>query len=223
MTKVIVKMEGTVVNIDRGAAAECLKQVDDLASKLAATEGSLEHGYAKLGYLLFLVHRNEYWRAEHESFGNYILHVGEAYNRKRTQLYHYFSTVRELVPYVSEEQLNTMGISKAAALKKGLKTLGSFPPETINRACDQKVTVQDLRGILGFAANPQPEEGETWLDQEGFYVTVDERKVIEAADLAALRADPPVQSDVPSWVRRKEARLRQAMEFLAVHSGQEAT
>jgi hypothetical protein len=147
-----------------------------------------------------------------------MLSLADKYNKGRTQLYQYVATVRELSPYVTELQMNEMGIAKAMALKVSVKRNG-FPPteEVLAQALDQKVTTKDLRTILCVADGVVDEKG-VWMEREGFYVTEEERLVIQSADEAALRVDPAVPVDAPEWVKRKEIALRQGMEFLGAHS-----
>ena len=211
----IVLYDDKMVQVEAKAAAN---EVDRLIAALLTAEAQLEIDYAKLGYLLVDVHKNLYWKyIGFGSFGEYIKSLSEKYRKGRTQLYHYFSTVRELSPYVTEEQLNSMGIAKAAELKKSVKRTG-FPPsqEVIEQATNAEITCSNLRKILFETDNVVDEKG-NWLDQEGFYVTDEEKLVITSADELALRIDPPVQPEVPDWVKRKESRLRQAMEFLGAH------
>lgn len=196
-----------------------LAKVDKLISELLTAEGLLEHGYAKLGYLLTEVSEHRYWEAAGlESFGEYIKSLSEKYNRGRTQLYHYFSTVKELKPYLTEDQLNEMGIAKANEIRKSVKQTG-FPPkeEIISEAVKPGVTTATVRKLLFEATNRPADEKGTWMDFEGFYVTEDERLVIRSAFEAAWRTDPIVSKSVPDWTRRKEAVLRMAMEYLAEH------
>jgi len=217
-------MSEAIIKVTDGPGSEleaniALKAVQTLIENLLQAEGLLEHGYAKLGYLLTEVSEHRYWLAAgFESFGEYIKSLSEKYNRGRTQLYHYFSTVKELKPYLKEAQLNEMGIAKANEIRKSVKQTG-FPPkdEIIEQALKPEVTTAIVRKLLFESTNRPPDEKGTWMDFEGFYVTPDERLVINSAFEAAWRTDPVVQKDVPAWVRRKEAILRMAMEFLAEH------
>lgn len=208
--------DSTMARLEATTAAT---KVDVLITQLLTAESQLDNDYVKLGHLLFEVQKNLYWKyVGHSSFGEYMLSLADKYNKGRTQLYQYVATVRELSPYINETQMNEMGIAKAMALKVSVKRNG-FPPteEIISQALDPKVTTKDLRTILCVADGVVDEKG-TWMDREGFYVTEEERLVIQSADAAALKTDPAVQQDAPDWIKRKEIALRQAMEFLSVHS-----
>lgn len=218
-------MAESIVRVDRDltvlAAKKAAADIDVLISQLLAGEATLDHGYAKLGHMLIEMQDNKYWtHLGHESFGEYINALHTKFNKGRTQLYHYASTVRGLQSFVTQEQLTEMGIAKASELAKSAKRNGGLPPaqEIIDQATNSDVTAATLRKMLFEADNTGESPKGTWLDQEGFYVESDERLVIQSADEAALRTDPMVPNDAPDWVRRKEARLRQAMEYLSTHS-----
>lgn len=215
----IVKVENNLVELHAKSTAA---KVDLLITELLTAEARLENDYAKLGHLLVDVHKNLYWKyIGFHSFGEYMKELSEKYRKGRTQLYHYFSTVRELSPYITEVQLNEMGIAKAAELKKSVKRSGFPPtPDVIEQAMSHEVTTSNLRRILFESDNAVDDRG-LWMDQEGFYVTEDEKTVIMSADELALRIDPAVSPDVPDWVRRKEIRLRQAMEFLGAYGSKQ--
>src|SRR5579885_555742 len=111
-------MNETTEIISVAEAQNVLTEVNSLIDKLAKAEAGLEKGYARLGFLLTEVSEKGYWRGDYESFGAYMQALSERYGRGRTQLYAYFSTVRELKPYVDEKQLNDMGIAKAGEIKR---------------------------------------------------------------------------------------------------------
>lgn len=198
-------------------AIEFLGQVNTLLDKLVVAEAGLESGYARLGYLLSEVSEKGYWRASYESFGDYIAELGGRFSYKRTQLYNFMSTVKELRPYLTEDQLNGMGIAKAGELAKSVRQSG-FPPnaETLAKVSDPKVSVKEVRKLLFEDSLPAPED-KSWYDFQGFHVTVDERKVIDAAFNAAWRTDPVVAQSLHESIRRKEAILRLSMEYLSTY------
>lgn len=212
MSEIIFK--GDITEIEAATAA---KDVDDCISRILDNESRLDNDYVELGNLLLEVHNKKLWEyLNYSSFGQYLKNLTEKYHRGRSQLYHYFTTVRDLQPFIDKKPLVQMGIAKAAEIRKSIKRTG-FPPtaDIIEKAISKEVTAAELRKIL--FEDEYPKEKGTWFDQEGFYVTPDERLVIQAADELAIRIDPAVEGDAPDWVKRKEARLRQAMEFLATH------
>jgi len=196
------------------------EQIDSLINRLLSKEGELDHGYAKLGLLLVEVSEQELWReAGFKSFDTYLSTLIEKYHKGRTQMYCYFTSVREMKPYLTEGQMNDMGISKLSELKKATLKLG-FPPnnEVIEIAVDPKKTVSDVRKAI--AQNHQltvEEQQGTWFDLGGFFVTPEEKLVIREAFEAAWRCDPVIQKSVKNEIRTKEGLIRMAMEFLSTH------
>jgi len=192
------------------------EQIDSLINKLLSAEKGLERGYAKFGLLLTEVSERELWReAEFKSFDKYLETLQEKYHRGRTMLWSYFSAVREMKPYLSEEQMDKMGISKLGVLKKATKQLG-FPPnqEVIDTALDPEKTVSDVRKSV--AQNhklAETEQDGIWFELPGFFVTPDEKLVIESAFENSWRTDPVVQKSVKESVRAKEGLLRMSMEY----------
>lgn len=196
------------------------EQIDSLINRLLTKESDLDHGYAKLGLLLVEVSEQELWReAGFKSFDTYLTTVIEKYHKGRTQMYAIFTSVREMRPYLTEGQMNDMGITKLNQLKKATAKLG-FPPNNavMEVALDPKSTVADVRKAV--AQNHQFTEEEakgTWFDLGGFFVTDDERLVLKSAFSAAWATDPVVQKSVKNEIRTKEGLLRMAMEYLATH------
>lgn len=215
MSEEIIKTE-----ILQGEIVPVLEQIDTLIQRLLAAESNLDHGYAKLGMLLTDVSEQELWREDFQSFDQYLSSLTEKYHRGRTSLYQYFSAVREMRPYLSEEQMNVMGISKLSVLKKATRELG-FPPNTavMETALDPQTTVSDVRKAVAQNHKLTPEEQEgTWYDLGGFFASAEERLVIRSAFEASWRTDPVVQKTVKESVRLKEGLLRLSMEYLATHS-----
>jgi hypothetical protein len=201
-------------------ALESAVLVDNMIQGLLTEESKIDSGYAKLGFLLMEVNTKKYWKTlDFKNFGEYMHSLSAKYNKGRSQLYQYFSTVRELSLYITEEQLILMGIAKAAKIAKYVKKSG-FPPseDIISKAIDSKVTGQELNKILFDETIPGDKPDGTWFPQEGFYANESERIVIRSADELALKIEPAVLPDTPDWVKRKEARLRQAMEFINTYS-----
>jgi hypothetical protein len=123
-------------------------------------------------------------------------------------------------PYLTEGQMNEIGISKLNVLKKATKQLG-FPPnnEVIQTALDPKTTVSDVRKQIAQEHRLTEEEQQgAWFDLGGFFVTQEEKLVLNEALQAAWRTDPVIQSTIKPEIRTKEALLRWAMEYLSTHA-----
>jgi hypothetical protein len=196
-----------------------IQEVETMIQDLLAAEHKLEHGYATLGSLLAEVQSNKYWQAlGYPSFGKYIAHLSETYNKGRSQLYHYFGTVKELAPFIAKEELNEMGISKAAELKPFARA-GTLTPEIIEQAKNPKTTVKDLRKILFDSDQPEgtptTPKGE-WLDLEAaFYVTADEKSEILDALKAAANTDPIEPVGSKPWQKMKNIIIKMSREYLS--------
>ena len=199
-------------------AAEKLQEVETLVKTLAAAEGQLEVGYAKLAFLLRDVSENRYWDGTYKSFGEFLQHLSDRYNLGKSQLYNYLSTARDLGDGVTEEQLNQMGISKALVLREAKNATGMIPPSALEAALDPKITVKDIKKLLYDAGTiVKPEDG-TWCDLDfSCYCTDEERAEINDARKAAMRTDPPVSEALPEHMQRKEVLLRLSREFLAAY------
>lgn len=207
----------------QGEISSVFDQINVLIQKLLLAESNLDHGYAKLGLLLTEVSEQELWRgAGYKSFDKYLVELSETYHRGRTQIYAYFSSVREMKPYLTEEQMNIMGISKLNVLKGATKKLG-FPPnnDVISVALDPKATVSEVRKAIAQTHSLTEEETQgTWFDLGGFFVTPEERLVLREGFEAAWRTDPVIQKTVKEQIRTKEGLLRMCMEFLSTHGEQ---
>src|ERR1700719_186747 len=189
-------------------------QINVLIQKLLIAESNLDHGYAKLGLLLTEVSEQDLWRENYKSFDAYVKELAETYHRGRTQIYAYFSSVREMKPYLTEEQMNIMGISKLNVLKGATKKLG-FPPnsDVISVALDEKSTVSEVRKAIAQTHSLTEEESQgTWYDLGGFFVTPEERLVLREAFEAAWRTDPVIQTNIKESIRVKEGLLRLCMD-----------
>jgi len=220
MNEAIQVLHSQSEQIVQGEVVTVFEQINVLIKKLLTAEASLDHGYAKLGMLLTEVSEQELWReAGYGSFDKYLLELSETYHRGRTQLYAYFSSVREMKPYLTEDQMNVMGISKLNVLKGATKKLG-FPPNSsvIDVALDPKATVSEVRKAIAQTHSLTEEESQgTWFDLGGFFVTPEERLVIKEGFEATWRTDPVIQKSVKEQIRLKEGLLRLCMEYLSTH------
>lgn len=201
--------------IDLAVAQEKLAEVEQLSAKLAAAEGQLETGYAKLAFLLKEVSENRYWRGAYKNFGEFLNNLQEKFQLGKSQLYNYLSTAKEL-QQLGEGDLNTMGISKALVLRDVRATSGHDVPESlVKQALDPKVTVKDLKKMLYDAGTlTKPEEG-TWrdFDLSGYY-TDEEWETVKSVLEIAKKVDPPIDERKTEHTQRKEIFLRMAMEFI---------
>lgn len=196
-----------------------LAEVETLVAKLAAAEGQLEVGYAKLAYLLDDVAQHRHWDGTYKSMGEFMDHISTTFNISKAQLYNYRAAAHDLGDSVTEEQMNTMGISKALALRQAKNNTGSIPQNVMDAALDTTVTVKDIRKLMYDAGTiTKPEDG-TWMDLDfSCYVSDEERAEIADAQKAAIQMDPPISQALREFQQRKEILLRFAREFLAAYA-----
>lgn len=200
-----------------------LEEVEYLAAQLGAAEAQLEHGYGKLAYMLKEVSEQRYWEGSYGSFGAFLKYLQNVHHVGRASLYLYYSVAKTLGGEVTEEQLTEMGIGKAQVLKeakaKSQQNNTSFPIDAVEKALNPEVTINDLKGIL-LSDSPKLDNS-TWIDLKfAFYVTDDERLVLESAANAARRIDPPIKEDMKQSAIAKEIALRWAQEFLSQYQDQ---
>lgn len=205
----------------QGQVVDIFEQIELMIQGILTRENQLDHGYAHLGGLLVQVSEQELWReAGFKSFDKYLEQLSEKYHRGRTQLYAYFSSVREMRPYLSETQMNEIGISKLNVLKGATKKLG-FPPnnEVIDVALDANSTVSDVKKKIAQEHQFTEEEQQDtqWFELPGFFATKEQILVITSALEASWRTDPVVQKSVKPGIRALEALLRFSMEYLSTH------
>lgn len=201
-------------------ATEKLTAVETLVKGLAEAEQKLEHGYAKLAYMLEEVAEKRYWNGRYESFGAYLDYIGGTYNIGKSQLYNYRSAARDLEGSVTSSQMDTMGISKALVLRDAKNNTGLIPEKALNAAMDPKTTTDNLKKLLFDAQNPIVPESGKWvkLDFSGYY-TEEEKQEISDAMNAARHGDPVINQKLPDHMQSKEVLIRFAREFLAANAG----
>jgi hypothetical protein len=196
-----------------------LAEIDTLAAKLGAAETMLEAGYGQLAFLLKETRDNKYWIGVYDSFGDFIAHLRDTHSLGKSQLYKYMFTASELGGIVTPEQLSAMGISKAVALSDIKAQDGTISDAALAAAADPKVTVKDLKRMLFESNNTLPPEEGEWLDCGfEFYVTDEERKLLQDAAIAARHTDPVISEQLTDFMQRKEIVMRWAREFLTTYA-----
>ena len=181
--------------VDRNAALQKKEEINSLLAQINSHELRLARSYARLGSALKEVKVEQYWLAwGYDRFSNYLEYIWETIGKKRSQVYMILSVAEVLLPYVSENQLEEIGISKAYELKRLVAqggnvqaeiTLQSELPEIgdefiqiMDYAARPKVTAAQLRVRVNELLHIHEDNRGTWFDIEGFYATADERKEI---------------------------------------------
>ena len=212
------------MEIVKSERENAIQTVERLARQLGAAEAVLEGGYAQLAEALLCVRDNRYWEGDFESWGAYMAHVSDTYHIGNKQLYHYMSAVKELGGVVDSQDLTEMGISKASVLAEAHRTHGKIPEKTkdgfdfMEIAKDSGTTAKGLRKeIAEVFHKPEDPSGE-WYDLEAaFYVTPEEKQEIQHAFRLARQTDPPISTNLKTFMQTKEVILRLCREYIATY------
>lgn len=198
--------------------------------EIIPTETTLDRGYARLGGLLAAFKAGEHWRglsgadgALYSNFDSFMLELRERYNRGRTQLYAFCSVAEKLLPVVSADTLDQIGISKAQEIKRAISGMPGrkLTPEIIAAAVNPKTTIKELRAILHAAFNITEDDRPVgqWFDFGGAYLTPEERaEFVEAIKVGI--AVLGIKKETADWIQRKEIILYMAREFFATHAAE---
>ena len=183
--------------LNKAEALKFQENMDLLLGQIHEGELKLSHSYARLGARLREAELQQYWISlGHHKFSGYLLDVGKKIGRERSQMYAILSVATDLLPLISEEALEEIGITKSHELRRLVKqggnleaSVGSGTPagdgsweETVrimDYAADPKVTAKQLRVKVNEVLHIKEDVQGFWLDLGGFYATADERKEIE--------------------------------------------
>ena len=225
--------------LNKDDALKFQENMDVLLGQIAAHELRLSHSYARLGARLREAEVEQHWVAlGYSKFPHYLLAVGKKIGRERSQMYAFLSVATDLLPHLTEEQLEEIGISKAHQLRRLVKQGGSVQallpdpnsefeegqdPPTLVRlmdyAADPKVTAAQLRVRVNKMLHIfEPEQG-TWLELPGFPVTTDERREInEFWELGARVLQ--LNGEAENYALKKEVFLASVREAIGQWNGE---
>jgi hypothetical protein len=182
--------------LNKDDALKFQENMDVLLGQIAAHELRLSHSYARLGARLREAEVEQHWVAlGYSKFPHYLLAVGKKIGRERSQMYAFLSVATDLLPHLTEEQLEEIGISKAHQLRRLVKQGGRVDSVISSFGADESPEGESVR-IMDYAADPKVtaallrvkvnellhcHEGPqgSWLDLQGFYATPEERKEID--------------------------------------------
>ena len=178
--------------LNKEAALQKQAEIDEILNSISAHELRLAKSYARLGSKLKEMKANFYWMSlGYERFSAYLEFIRGRIGRERSQVYAILSVAETLLPAMTEEQLETVGITKAHELKRLVKEGGNIESEFVDKdyaaeavrimdyAADPKVTAKQLRVKVNELLHVTEDVQGLWLDLGGFYATQDERKEIE--------------------------------------------
>jgi hypothetical protein len=212
---------------DKIRARELQKHIDKTLSLIEDGHKEYIQGIARLGTYLLEVRSKKFWLLwvseegePHSSFGGYLKSIQNRVDKGRTQLYQTISVAERLLPQVSENDIELMGITKASVLAQRVKQTGKLTPRLIATATDPHVTIEELRGEVLAGKEPVAADKEKYHDLGGFYATDDEWTEVQRGFEIARRSDPPVQPNWPESVQKKVIILKLVQEFLAGHEAE---
>jgi hypothetical protein len=173
------------------AAIQKQAEIDVLLGQISSHEMRLASSYARLGGLLREVKLQQYWIAlGYDRFSSYLESIRGKIDRQRSQMYAILSVAEALLPLMSEEQMEKIGITKSHELRRLVLQGGSI--ETVislsaaecyplwEYASDPNVTAAQLRVKVNELLHIHETPSGLWFELPGFYATPDERKEISA-------------------------------------------
>jgi hypothetical protein len=197
-------------------------EIDDLLEQINSHQLRLSHSYARLGGMLSEVEKSKEWvNWGFESFPRYMAYVGEKIDRRKSQMYAVLSVATDLLPYLTEEKLEAIGITKAHELRRFVNTSGLRPDvmlhggdvQLMEFAADPKVTAAQLRVEVNKLLHQDEEPQGLWFDLGGCYFTVEEKLTWQrAVELGKQMAE--VASSTSEHGQLKAALLLMAQEVI---------
>lgn len=169
------------------------QEIDSLLDQINSHELRLSHGYAKLGGLLREAEVSSKWKDwGFDRFTLYLAYVGDKINRQKSQVYAILSAATDLLPYMTEEKLEEIGITKAHELRRFVKQSGKRPDIVMNDPDDSfeigvvqlmeyasraNVTAAQLRVQVNKLLHQEETPKGFWVDLGGCYLTTEEKKL----------------------------------------------
>jgi hypothetical protein len=184
-----------LVPLNKDAALLKQAEIDELLGQISAHELRLAKSYARLGSRLKEMKVNQYWMSlGYQKFSSYLEFIRGKIGRERSQVYAILSVAEALLPAMTEEQLESVGITRAHELRRLLKEGGTLQARILDPngkeehptdvrimdyAARPGVTAKQLRVKVNELLHITEDVQGFWLDLGGFYATTDERKEID--------------------------------------------
>ncbi len=157
-------------------ANKALDAVDILADSIRQSQHTIEKDFVSIGKALMVVEQGQHWMHRQvtnekgdlvpcPSFSDYLKTVEKRAERKRTQLYHCLGVAKDVLPFISEEALVKLGITKATTLRKMVNE-GYNPSDELLRDAPGLTNTQLKEKIAETTGLflPEPEVGEKLYD-----------------------------------------------------------
>ncbi len=180
-------------------ANKALDAVDLLADSIRQSQHTIEKDFVSIGKALMVVEQGQHWMHRQvtnekgdlvpcPSFSDYLKMVEKRAERKRTQLYHCLGVAKDVLPFISEEELVKLGITKATTLRKMVNE-GYNPSDELLRDAPGLTNTQLKEKIAETTGLflPENEEGQKWYDLGSVPFTPDQVEVFLRMVRAALR------------------------------------
>ena len=176
--------------VNSEAAQQKQTEIDGLLEQISAHELRLAKHFARLSRLVREVKVEQYWiPLGYDRFTSYLEVIRKKIGRERSQMYAVLSVSEVLHPFLTDEELETVGITKAHELKRLVKQGGRVdaevpgllsPVRIMDFAADPKTTALMLRAKVSELLHVHEAPKGLWyeFDPPGFYATADERKEI---------------------------------------------
>lgn len=217
MTELVIQSDEITVFSE---SEEVKLEIEATLQNIASQQVSLASSYVRLAKLVIAAQRNRYWyKWGFASAGEFISFIGNSVSRAKSQIYGYVSVVENLLPYVSEEALDKMGISRALELSRFVKSGKTVTQKLIEAATDSAIKLEDLHVMVLTEMNEKGEVLGKWYEPlSGFYATAEERKEIQSA-IDAVKRELPEVLTLPDHMQRKEIMLALSREFVSTYPG----
>lgn len=225
-----------IINVQNAAqverSADEKKEISQLKVNLyEELKNEKTHGEAletcriKLGMLLNDVQDKKVWGDwGFKSYGDFLESIAPMVHKGRTSLYNYADVSRQLLPYISPEELPEVGITKARALASAVKkNSGKRPSDTLlNAAKSPAISVEEMHQLIAdnYGARDETEKG-IWLELGGFFLTDEEKTEFNDVVSAVIHTDPVLPYNAP-WKdltvgQKKEVFWRLGAEYISAH------
>jgi len=171
------------------------EDINVLLGQISSHELRLSHSYARLGSLLLRAKNEQAWTLlGYDRFSLMIEDIGKKIDRRRSQMYAILSVAEVLSPYLSEPQLEAIGIAKSHELRRFVKQSGRRPdvhlldmiktpeedPITLSElAASSEITAAQLRVEVNKLLHQDEQPKGLWYDLGGCYFLPDEKKEVE--------------------------------------------
>jgi hypothetical protein len=212
------------------AAQQKQAEIDVVLEQISSHELRLAKHFARLSRLVREVKVEQYWiPLGYDRFTSYLEVMRKRIGRERSQMYAVLSVAEALHPYLTDEQIEAVGITKGHELKRLVKQGGRVdaevpgslvPVRIMDFAADPKVTVSQLKVKVNELLHVHEAPQGLWFEIGGFYADTGERKEIQ--EFWELGRQVLQITSESEYVWKKEVFLAAVREFAATWRGKAA-